>query len=139
MSDFTVKDRRLFDKDGNIISDEQAPSSPNADEAQKAPQKEADAKASPESDRFGAGDIEATLSTLIIGLATTAMIHLGEQSPDGSSPPQKPDLISAKHTIDILGILKTKTLGNLDQAETALLEALLYDLRMKYVQVSQGK
>jgi hypothetical protein len=40
--------------------------------------------------------------------------------------------------IDILGILKDKTRGNLEQAEERLLEAVLYDLRMKYVEIVRG-
>jgi hypothetical protein len=40
--------------------------------------------------------------------------------------------------IDILGILKDKTRGNLEQAEQQLLDAVLYDLRMRYVELVQG-
>ena len=40
----------------------------------------------------------------------------------------------AKQTIDILGILKEKTEGNLTKDEEQLLDNLLHDLRLKYVQ-----
>jgi hypothetical protein len=69
-----------------------------------------------------------------VGLATSALIHLGE-SPESASEP--PDLPAAKHAIDLLGILKDKTKGNLENEEEALLETLLYDLRLKYVKASQ--
>jgi len=39
----------------------------------------------------------------------------------------------AKQTVDILGMLREKTRGNLTQEEAQLLDNLLYDLRMKYV------
>jgi len=43
------------------------------------------------------------------------------------------NLEAAKQTIDILGILKEKTKGNLNDDEERLLESLLYELRMRYV------
>jgi hypothetical protein len=39
----------------------------------------------------------------------------------------------AKQTIDILGILKEKTVGNLKKEEESLLDNLLYDLRIRYI------
>ncbi|MDR1656775.1 MAG: DUF1844 domain-containing protein [Deltaproteobacteria bacterium] len=144
MSEFTIKDRRLFNKDGSVNEEEQtadASKTENTTTAEAVAEEAAPTENSQnqaKSSRIGAGDIEATLTTLIIGLATTAMIQLGEQSPDGTAVAQKPDLVSAKHTIDILAILKQKTLGNLDHSEESLLETLLYDLRMKYVSV-KGK
>jgi len=46
------------------------------------------------------------------------------------------NLEAAKQTIDILGILKDKTKGNLSDEEDRLLESLLYELRMRYVRES---
>ena len=48
------------------------------------------------------------------------------------------DLGAARHVIDILGILQAKTKNNLEQAEERLLEAVLYDLRMRYVELVRG-
>jgi hypothetical protein len=125
-----VKDRRLFDKDGNINED-----------AEAAPAEPAGAGSRPAGEPPPRpplnGDIPATLSTLIIGLATSAMMHLGQESPDGA-PGREPDLVAAKHSIDILGILQKKTQGNLDPSEESLLEAMLYDLRMMYVAVKKN-
>ena len=42
---------------------------------------------------------------------------------------------AAKQVIDILGMLKEKTTGNLDDDETAFLDSMLYDLRMRYVEL----
>jgi hypothetical protein len=80
---------------------------------------------------------EMTFSTFVIGLATQALVLLGE----ASDPEHRlaPDLVGAKQLIDIIGILQAKTKGNLEPAESNLLEAMLYDLRMKYVQRSRSK
>jgi hypothetical protein len=45
------------------------------------------------------------------------------------------DLGAAKHVIDIIGILRDKTRNNLDQSEETLLDSVLYDLRMRYVEL----
>ena len=42
----------------------------------------------------------------------------------------------ARHTVDLLGLLKEKTEGNLDDEEKQLLDTLLYELRTKFVEVS---
>lgn len=48
------------------------------------------------------------------------------------------DLGAAKHVIDILGILREKTRNNLEQGEESLLDSVLYDLRMRYVELVRG-
>ena len=71
-------------------------------------------------------------STFVLSLATSAMVNLGEvPSPEGDEV--HVDLPAAKQIIDILGILAAKTQGNLDEAEEKLLQSLLYDLRIKFV------
>ena len=66
-----------------------------------------------------------------------ALLHLGEIE-DPMSGRLDRDLGAAKHVIDILGILKDKTKGNLEQSEERLLDAVLYDLRMRYVELMRG-
>lgn len=71
-------------------------------------------------------------STFVLSLASSAAVHLGlVPGPDGGEP--KKDLALAKQTIDILGILQEKTRGNLDEGEDKLLQSVLYDLRVQYV------
>jgi hypothetical protein len=71
-------------------------------------------------------------STHVLSLASTALIALGKMpSPDGGAMPL--DLETAKHLIDVLGMLEQRTKGNLDEAETKLLSSLIYDLRVAYV------
>ena len=71
-------------------------------------------------------------STFIISLSTSALVSLGEVSEPGSQDSEK-DLMVAKHTIDIIGMLHEKTKGNLTKEEESLIQGILSDLRMKYV------
>ena len=80
--------------------------------------------------RHALGPID--FSTHILSLASSAMVALGTMpAPDGTTI--ELDLQAAKHLIDVLGMLQDKTRGNLDESETRLLQSLLYDLRVAYV------
>ena len=71
-------------------------------------------------------------STHVLSLASSALIALGKMpAPDGLAQPL--DLETARHLIDVLAMLETKTKGNLDEAESKLLASLVYDLRVAYV------
>lgn len=80
---------------------------------------------------------EINFTTFVMGLSTQALMHLGEILEPGA--PQTPDLPAAKQMIDLLGVLREKTTGNLDAAEEQLLASMLYDLRMRYVEVSRHR
>jgi hypothetical protein len=74
----------------------------------------------------------------VLSLGSSALLHLGElEHPESGAP--RPDLGLAKHTIDIIAMLQEKTKGNLSPAEDKLVESLLYDLRLRYVEKSQGR
>jgi Domain of unknown function (DUF1844) len=60
------------------------------------------------------------------------LVHFGE----GEEQP-KPDLILARHTIDLMAMLLEKTKGNLSIDEQRLLENSLTELRFRFVQVSE--
>lgn len=71
-------------------------------------------------------------------LGGTALMYLGERlSPDQPETPK--DLPAAKHMIDLLDLLKQKTKGNLAEDEAAMLDNLLYNLRMRYIHAAGGK
>jgi len=53
------------------------------------------------------------------------------------SKKQEKNLQAAKQTIDILGMLKEKTEGNLDNSEKELLDGVLSESRMRYVKESE--
>ncbi|HMG20335.1 MAG TPA: DUF1844 domain-containing protein [Kofleriaceae bacterium] len=76
-------------------------------------------------------------STHVFSLASTALIALGKMpGPEGESHPI--DLETARHLIDVLGMLEVKTKGNLDEAEHKLLASLIYDLRVAYVDAQKA-
>jgi hypothetical protein len=79
---------------------------------------------------------EANLFTLIFSLYTHTQICLGILPDPMSQKPQK-DLPQAKYNIDLLGVLKEKTAGNLTQEEEQTLENILYEVRMGYVEASK--
>jgi len=71
-------------------------------------------------------------STHVLSLASSALIALGKMpAPDGK--PHPVELDTARHLIDVLAMLETKTKGNLDETESKLLASLVYDLRVAYV------
>lgn len=78
------------------------------------------------------GLFKMDFSTFILSLNASALIHLGE-IPDPHSKERSINLLAAKHTIEILEIIKNKTKGNLDREEEKLLDDVLFNLRMKYV------
>jgi len=75
-----------------------------------------------------------TFASFIISLNTSALIHLGLlPDPSTGQTHKEPEL--ARQTIDLLGILKEKTRNNLDKDEQDLLDNLLFDLRLKFVEL----
>ncbi|NPV14472.1 DUF1844 domain-containing protein [candidate division WOR-3 bacterium] len=81
-------------------------------------------------------EIPATLSALILSIAATALHYLGRPL-TGESTKTELNLPLARHTIDTLEMLKTKTEGNRSTEETELLNDLLYQLRLAYLQATQ--
>lgn len=123
---FKVEDRRRFASSGEPRSEastrDDQPETPTVSE-DVAPADQPHAPPLP----------EITFSTFTISLSTQALVHLGEiPNPLGEESP--PDLVAAQQLIDILGVLQEKTRGNLDAAEKSLLDSVLYDLRLRFVE-----
>ena len=78
---------------------------------------------------------EASFMTLVAGLSTQVLMNLGE-FPHPVSGKKEKDLDHAKYTIDLLGVIKEKTHGNLSAEEQEAIDITLYELRMKYVVVA---
>lgn len=90
-------------------------------------------KASEEKQKEAAAQLpEINFSTFVFSLNQSAMMHLGIIGDPGSGKQEK-NLMMAKQTIDILGMLEEKTKGNLSQDEVTMLRSILYDLRIIYV------
>lgn len=82
---------------------------------------------------MGAGN-ELSLSTFVLGLASSALIHLGE-TPNPETGEQSVNLVLARQSLDLLDLLHTKTRGNLTPEEEQLFTSVLTDLRLRYVQI----
>jgi hypothetical protein len=88
-------------------------------------------------ERPGAGLPKVDFSTFVLSLGTTALYQLGVM-PDPSSGEKAPaDPLIAQQTIDTLEMLRDKTKGNLEEEERSLIESLLYELRMRFVEISR--
>jgi Domain of unknown function (DUF1844) len=132
---FTVQDRRRFSESGEVRQESQeqpkaAPASdnPTAGDAAKETTKRDETQALP----------EINLSTFIISLSTQALMHLGEIA-NPLTGQIEVDTAVAKQMIDIIGMLREKTRGNLNAGEDRLIEDILFDLRMKYVEAVKKK
>ena len=79
-----------------------------------------------------------SFTTFVLSLSTAALQHLGVATPGEEAEKPEVNLPAAQQTIDILEMLAEKTKGNLSEEEDKLLGTLLYDLRMRYVEVSRG-
>jgi hypothetical protein len=163
---FKVVDRRPFNPDGTPreLSPEEKEEAERAEKAAAvqeaaikaaaaeaaapkptpAPQSEAPAKPKPEAPpqeraapRAGNDPLDdpASFLSLIMSLASNAAASLG-MMPHPVTGETGVDLKTAKHWIDVLGMLEAKTKGNLDPQEEQMLEGLLADLRMQYVSFS---
>lgn len=78
-----------------------------------------------------------SFAQFVLSLGTTAAVHFGDLPDPVSGERGEPDLMSASQMIELLALLQDKTRGNLDPAESKLLDDLLYDLRMRFVQAQQ--
>jgi hypothetical protein len=75
-------------------------------------------------------------ATFVLSLNHSALMHLGDAPhPSGEAPDL--DLPLAHQTIDLLGLLEEKTKGNLTGDEERLLTHILFDLRMRFVELSK--
>jgi len=82
-------------------------------------------------------DDPASFLSLIMSLASNAAASMG-MMPHPVTGETGVDLTTAKHWIDVLGMLEQKTQGNLNPQEAQVLEGLLADLRMQYVSLTSA-
>lgn len=146
-SDFKVVDRRTFSDDGTRregarpeeMGSEARPirrlTDPPTDAAVRLPTDSASSPHEAEHPAYEEG--AANFEMLVSYLSTTAMFQLGAlPGPAGERIPA--DLPNARRTIDLLEVLEEKTRGNLSPNETQLLQDILYELRLIFVEVERG-
>lgn len=79
---------------------------------------------------------EANFSNFILSLNAQALVFLGAL-PHPETNRIESNILLAKHTIDILEVLKEKTKGNLTDEEQSLLDEILFRLKLIYVEVQK--
>ena len=119
--DIKVIDRRLFNEKGERIRDrEPEAQSEELDSQSSAPKTQPDANE------------RATFEALVLSLSSSAFISLGEVE-NPLTKERALDLDAAKHAIDMLAVLQDKTQGNLEPQEERVIDSILYQLRMSYL------
>jgi hypothetical protein len=119
---FTVKDKRSFTPEGELKQ-----------EAKQEEPKRETTEGAQEEKVWEAPLPEINFASFIFSLSTSALLHFGEIT-DPISNKKERNLPLAKQTIDLLGMLQEKTKGNLSKDEEELLDSILFNLRMKYVE-----
>ena len=76
-------------------------------------------------------------STFVLSLGTTALYQMGAVPDPATGERTTPDALVAKQTIDTLAMLRDKTRGNLDDDERSLIDSLLYELKMRFVEIGR--
>jgi hypothetical protein len=81
-------------------------------------------------------DFEMNFERFIASLYMSALMQLGLMQEQGGQAGV--DLLGARQTIDTIGMLADKTQGNLTMMEDNLMQNVLYELRMAYVEVTKA-
>lgn len=126
--DFIIKDKRMFSEEEMPEKEEERAES--SEEEAQAPESEDAAASGEDTESFQLPEIN--FATFIFSLNSSVLVHLGIID-DPASGKKVKNLVLAKQTIDILGMLEEKTRGNLTEDEESMLKNMLYDLRMIYV------
>ena len=87
--------------------------------------------ANPGAERAPAMNFEQLVQSVYL----TAIMQLGGGTPEGEQP--RVDLLGAKSSVDMMGVLEEKTAGNLNEREKAYLENALFELRMAFLEMTQ--
>ena len=72
---------------------------------------------------------------LVQQLYLSSLMQMGAATPEGQRP--RVDIIGARQSIDLLGVLEEKTKGNLNASEERMLETVLFELRMTFLELTK--
>ena len=78
-----------------------------------------------------------TFVGFVLSLAHTAAVHFGDIANPATGQPGEANLDAARQMIEILSLLEEKTRGNLTAEERQLLDQILYELRMRYIEAQK--
>lgn len=123
---FVIKDKRSLDEKGDLKKE-----SPEVEKKQQEPKDQV------REDKTSRPPLpEVTFNSLIFSLSSSAFFHLGEIA-DPQTGKRERDLPLAKHAIDTIDLLKEKTNGNLTEDEQKFINAILDDLKWRYVKAAK--
>ena len=121
---FVIKDKRIFDESGEARKEELKKEEASTEDMPQEKKREETLR-----EEYVP---KVTFSNFVLSLSTTVLYHFGD-FPDPATNKAEKNLTAAKQTIDMLNMLKNKTVGNLDNNEKELLDGILYELMMRYV------
>lgn len=122
----------MEEKDTDKLKGDESPEEAMGEGGEKKPGEGAGEGESGEKKGPGVAFPPADFANFILSLSASALMHLGDLKNPATDKLEK-DPLMAKHTIDILAMLKEKTKGNLKDDESKLIENVLHDLRIRYV------
>jgi hypothetical protein len=79
---------------------------------------------------------EMSFEQIVHSVYMTAIMQLGGATPEGQQP--QVDILGARQSVDMLGVLAEKTKGNLTPEETRLLDNALFELHMGFLEITQA-
>ncbi|MFN2501438.1 MAG: DUF1844 domain-containing protein [Pyrinomonadaceae bacterium] len=142
---FKVADKRKFNSDGSVKEGVTLESAPAAAPAPTPPLEDKAASTNVDAedlqgigrldeteDEIPGADEPASFVNFLSTIATNAAAALGAV-PHPATGKRSLDLATGKYWLDVLGMIREKTKGNLHPQETQLMDGLLSDLRMQYI------
>ncbi len=136
---FKVTDRRLFNSDGSAREERSEPEPELTPELATVSAVTAghlaEGAADAENDSEEGGELTEFMAVLM-EFATPAFIHLGLAEHPATGRPEV-NLPAAQQAIEMLRVLREKTVGNLIPEEDDFFEGLLADLRMRFVSLKK--
>jgi Domain of unknown function (DUF1844) len=75
-------------------------------------------------------------ANIVHSVYMNAVVQLGLAAPEGQKP--RPDILGARQSIDMLAVLAEKTKGNLNEEEERLLQTILFELRLTFIEMTQA-
>ena len=82
---------------------------------------------------------EVSFIAFLFSLASNAAVHFGDLPDPLTNETRPADLEAAAQIIEIIAMLETKTRGNLTAEERQLIDQVLFELRMRYVDAKKGQ
>jgi hypothetical protein len=82
---------------------------------------------------------QVSFIAFVLSLASNAAVHFGDLPDPLTDQTRAPDLEAAAQLIDLLAMLEEKTRGNVSPEERRLLDQVIFELRMRYVEVKKAQ